>query len=67
MAELQQSISVSSEISWSSESDSVKSDFSSPEEELLYYARNGLCLDVQNLLQLCEEKDIAINVNCKGR
>ncbi|XP_076437583.1 oxysterol-binding protein-related protein 1-like [Babylonia areolata] len=66
MADLQSSLSISSELSWSSESDLGKSDFSSPEEELLYYARNGFASDVQNLLQICINKGISVNVNCKG-
>ena len=66
MAELQFSVSASSDISWSSGSDSERGDFSSPEEELLYYARNGLAADVQNLLRSCADSDISLNINCKG-
>lgn len=66
MAKLQSSISISSDLSLSSESDSGKSEFSSPEEELLYYARNGFAEDVQNLLQSCAENSITVNINCKG-
>lgn len=66
MAEMRASFSASSDLSWSSESDSGKGDFSSPEEELLCYARNGFADDVQSLLQSCADSGIAVNINCKG-
>ena len=66
MAEMRTSFSTSSDLSWSSESDCGKGDFSSPEEELLCYARNGFADDVQSLLQSCADSSITININCKG-
>ncbi|KAK7485627.1 hypothetical protein BaRGS_00023076 [Batillaria attramentaria] len=41
-------------------------EFASPEDELLYYARNGFASDVKNLLECCKDKNIRLDVNCKG-
>ncbi|KAL8596804.1 hypothetical protein ACOMHN_053900 [Nucella lapillus] len=53
-------------MSWSLESELGRNDFSSPEEELLYYSRNGYDADLQSLLQHCADKNISVDVNCKG-
>lgn len=47
----------------------IKADqeFESPEEELLYYARNGLTSHIDSLIQQCSQDGIKLNINCKGK
>lgn len=40
--------------------------FSTPEEELLFYARNGADINIQKLLQQCKYNNLSLNINCKG-
>jgi hypothetical protein len=50
----------------STDSDMGAGDFTSPEEELLYYARNGCAMDIEKLLHSCSHNSISVDINCKG-